>query len=300
MTTNKLRKQGLAVTLALTTLFGASACSNSATNAIENPPITDPISVVAPPVEPAVPPTTATTTPTPKVTAVAPTPIAIDPFARYETKSQTEARTTANELLATQPISRSALITALENEEYSTADATYAVDYVWYQQAVGDAQAYFADGTDNATKLYNLLIGDGFTDAQAKFGVTGVGLTYTQPTATPTVKPSTLPAPAPTRTQAPSTLPAIPPTQKPSTLPANPPVQTPSTLPAAPPVQTPSTLPAEPPVVDPTEPAATLPGNLATTPEPVAPAPVETLPGSIIKPSEPCDLSGDCAPDWWN
>jgi len=311
-----MHKKRFGIGLVAISLLGASACSNGATSAEISPIVTQPINnAVAPPSVPVE--TVAAPKPTVTVTASAPTPIAVDPYIRYESESQTAARAAADDLLADQPYSRTALIKALENSAYSSADATYGADYVWYRQAVLDAQGYVANGTDTGNKVYNLLIGDGFTEAQALFAVHAVGFTYTAPS--PTVKPTTLPAPAPTRTQTPSTLPAKPPTQTPSTLPAKPPVVQPSAPTATidpseiPPVD----VPARPtpgntdqPQIDrpnpgntdqpqisrptPTVPASTLPGNVVTPPTaevPLQPVVPPTAQVPIVTPTAPIDPS---------
>jgi len=262
MRTNKLRNRRLAMAATILSLVSATACSNSTPTTEVAPPIIVPIVETETP-KPIV--ETAKPTPTQTTTAAQPTPIAIDPYLRYETESQTAARTAAAEFLAKHPYSRSGLVQVLKAADFSAADADYAVDADWYQQSVKDAQNYYALGNDDGNKLYDLLVADGFNAAQAKFGLAAVGLTYTPPTQTP----STLPAPAPTRTQTPSTLPAKPPTQKPSTLPAKPPLQgvQPSVRPLPTPVPYPTVTPGDLLPTPAPYPTVT-PGDLLPTPAP--------------------------------
>ena len=75
--------------------------------------------------------------------------------------------------------SRSGLIAQLEYEEYSTEDATAAVDSLdvdWNEQAALMAQDYLDYSSFSRGGLVEQLEFEGFTTEQAEYGVTAVGL----------------------------------------------------------------------------------------------------------------------------
>ncbi|MGO1467318.1 MAG: Ltp family lipoprotein [Microbacterium gubbeenense] len=74
--------------------------------------------------------------------------------------------------------SRSGLIEQLEFEDYSTEDATFAVDYVapdWNEQAAAKAQNYLDYTEFSRQGLIDQLIFEGYTPEQAEHGATAVG-----------------------------------------------------------------------------------------------------------------------------
>lgn len=80
----------------------------------------------------------------------------------------------AREYLAYTSFSRQGLIEQLEFEDYSTADATFAVDYVspdWNQQAAMTAESYLDYTSFSRQGLIDQLMFDGFTNDQAVYGV---------------------------------------------------------------------------------------------------------------------------------
>ncbi|WP_178386495.1 Ltp family lipoprotein, partial [Pseudomonas aeruginosa] len=62
---------------------------------------------------------------------------------------------------------------------YSTEDATYGVDKLgadWNEQAAKKAQSYLDVMPFSRSSLIDQLVFDGFTQAEAEYGVTAVGL----------------------------------------------------------------------------------------------------------------------------
>jgi hypothetical protein len=101
-----------------------------------------------------------------------------EPEGPVETLSQSNARSTAEDYIASSGFSRSGLIDQLKYEEYSTADATYAVDAIdvdWNEQAARTAQSYLDSSSFSRSGLYDQLIYEGFTSSQANFGLKAVG-----------------------------------------------------------------------------------------------------------------------------
>jgi len=75
--------------------------------------------------------------------------------------------------------SRTGLIKQLEYEEYSTEDATWAVDRVtvdWNEQAAKSAKNYLDYSSFSRSGLIDQLIYEGFTPEQAEYGVSQTGL----------------------------------------------------------------------------------------------------------------------------
>jgi colicin import membrane protein len=95
------------------------------------------------------------------------------------TLSQQNALRSAQNYLDFQAFSRSGLIKQLEFEEYSTEDATWAVDRVevdWNEQAAKSAQNYLDFQAFSRQGLIDQLIFEGFTAKQAEYGVSQTGL----------------------------------------------------------------------------------------------------------------------------
>jgi colicin import membrane protein len=95
------------------------------------------------------------------------------------TNSQQQAVRAAENYLRVMPFSRSGLIEQLEFEDYSTADATYAVDRIsvnWNDQAARAAKNYLDTMPFSRQGLIDQLIFEGYTPSQAEYGVNQVGL----------------------------------------------------------------------------------------------------------------------------
>lgn len=89
------------------------------------------------------------------------------------TGSQKNAVKSAESYLAFAAFSRSGLIKQLEFEEFSKADAEFAVDYLnvdWNEQAAKSAESYLDLTSFSRSGLIKQLKYEGFTDAQAKYG----------------------------------------------------------------------------------------------------------------------------------
>lgn len=114
------------------------------------------------PVAPVVPRTTEATSPAAEMTG-----------------GQRNAVRAAEQYLDYSAFSRSGLIEQLEYEDYSTEDATFAVDYVapdWNEQAAESAQTYLDYTAFSRQSLIDQLMYEGFTVDQAQFGVDSVGI----------------------------------------------------------------------------------------------------------------------------
>ncbi|MFB9072295.1 Ltp family lipoprotein [Citricoccus parietis] len=95
------------------------------------------------------------------------------------TLSQQNALRSAEDYLDYTAFSRTGLIGQLEFEEYSTADATWAVDRVtvdWNEQAAKSAANYLDYTSFSRAGLIDQLIFEGFTAEQAQYGVSQTGL----------------------------------------------------------------------------------------------------------------------------
>ena len=93
--------------------------------------------------------------------------------ANAETASQENAIESAESYLDFTGFSRQGLIEQLEYEEFSTADATYAVDHVtvdWNAEAVESAESYLDFTSFSKSGLIDQLEYEGFTPAQAQYG----------------------------------------------------------------------------------------------------------------------------------
>ncbi|GAB2657003.1 Ltp family lipoprotein [Nocardia goodfellowii] len=90
------------------------------------------------------------------------------------TSGQRNAIRSAQQYLDYSAFSRSGLIHQLEYEDFSTADATFAVDSLnvdWNEQAAKSAEQYLEYTSFSRSGLIDQLVYDGFTRAQAEYGV---------------------------------------------------------------------------------------------------------------------------------
>jgi host cell surface-exposed lipoprotein len=95
-----------------------------------------------------------------------------------ESMAQANARRSAESYLDTAAFSRSGLIDQLKFEDFSTADATYAVGALtvdWKKQAAKAAESYLDTSSFSRAGLIDQLKFEGFTQAQAASGVEAVG-----------------------------------------------------------------------------------------------------------------------------
>jgi hypothetical protein len=94
------------------------------------------------------------------------------------TLGQENAVEKAESYLSFTSFSRSGLIDQLEYEDFTKADATFAVDYLdvdWNEQAAGKAESYMDLGGFSRSSLIDQLEFEGFTAKQAAFGAKAVG-----------------------------------------------------------------------------------------------------------------------------
>jgi hypothetical protein len=72
------------------------------------------------------------------------------------------------------------LIAQVENDQFSAADATFAVNHItvnWNQQAAQDAQSYMQNvGGFSCGSMVSQLENDQFTQVEAEYGAQSVGL----------------------------------------------------------------------------------------------------------------------------
>ncbi len=112
--------------------------------------------------------------------ATVPAPAAAPaPAAPSMTVSQSNAVDKAESYLGISAFSRTGLIKQLKFEQFSTADATYAVDHVtvdWTEQADLKAKSYMEISSFSRAGLIKQLKFEGFTQAQAEHGAKSVGL----------------------------------------------------------------------------------------------------------------------------
>lgn len=104
---------------------------------------------------------------------------AAEAAAKAGTVSQQNALRAAGDYLDFKAFSRMGLIKQLEFENYSTADATWAVDRVtvnWNEQAAKAAKDYLDFKAFSRAGLIDQLIFEGYTPAQAEYGVSKTGL----------------------------------------------------------------------------------------------------------------------------
>ncbi|MDN5748006.1 MAG: Ltp family lipoprotein [Pseudonocardia sp.] len=113
----------------------------------------------------------------PSATAAAVVPPA--PVEPQMTVSQENALSKAESYLDFTAFSRTGLIKQLEFDQFSTDDATFAVDTVtvdWMVQAEKKAQSYLDFTSFSRSGLVDQLEFDGFTSEQAEHGANSVGL----------------------------------------------------------------------------------------------------------------------------
>ncbi len=94
------------------------------------------------------------------------------------TMGQQQAIAKGEDYLDYTAFSRKGLIEQLVFEGFSTADATFAVDYIapdWKAQAALKAQDYLDYSSFSRKGLIDQLVFEGFTKAQAEYGVKAVG-----------------------------------------------------------------------------------------------------------------------------
>jgi hypothetical protein len=94
------------------------------------------------------------------------------------TVSQSNAVRSGQSYLDYSGFSRSGLIGQLEYEDYSTGDATFAVDYLapdWNAEAAETAKSYLDYSSFSRQGLIDQLIYEGFSPAEAEYGVTAAG-----------------------------------------------------------------------------------------------------------------------------
>lgn len=93
--------------------------------------------------------------------------------ANAETTSQHNATRAAETYLKVLPMSHDGLITQLEYDQYSPADADYAVDRInpdWNAVAAAKARLYLRTMPFSKARLIAQLEYDKFTPAQAQYG----------------------------------------------------------------------------------------------------------------------------------
>lgn len=101
------------------------------------------------------------------------------PAAPELTVSQQNAIGKAQDYLDTMYFSKSGLVEQLVFEDFSKADATFAVNHIkvdWNEQAAGKAKDYLGTMHFSRGGLIEQLEFDGFTRAQATYGVNQAGL----------------------------------------------------------------------------------------------------------------------------
>lgn len=97
-----------------------------------------------------------------------------DPSRSEITAGMQNAIDSAESYLDYTAFSRTGLINQLEFEDYSTDDATFAVDYLdvdWNEQAVKSAENYLSFSSFSRQGLVDQLVFEGFTYEQADYGV---------------------------------------------------------------------------------------------------------------------------------
>lgn len=95
------------------------------------------------------------------------------------TLSQQNALRAAGSYLEYTAFSRKGLISQLEFEDYSTKDATWAVERVtvdWNEQAAKSAKSYLEYTAFSRSGLVDQLVFEGYTAKQAEYGVSKTGL----------------------------------------------------------------------------------------------------------------------------
>jgi hypothetical protein len=101
------------------------------------------------------------------------------PAAPVMTAGESNAVGKAEDYLGYTAFSRTGLIKQLEFDQFSVADATYAVGHIsvnWDDQAAAKAKDYLGYTSFSHGGLVTQLEFDGFTAAQSQYGVTAAGL----------------------------------------------------------------------------------------------------------------------------
>lgn len=101
------------------------------------------------------------------------------PAASEMTVSQQNAVRSAESYLSFSAFSKTGLVDQLVYEEYTTADAEFAVNQVdvdWMEQAAKSAESYLSFTAFSRQGLIDQLIYEGFTQEQAAHGADSVGL----------------------------------------------------------------------------------------------------------------------------
>jgi hypothetical protein len=99
--------------------------------------------------------------------------VGFSPVEQDVTSSQRNAIQSAQEYLDMSAFSRTGLIQQLEYEQFSTEDATFAVDSLnvdWNEQAARSAKQYLESSSFSRSGLIDQLVYEGFTRAQAEYG----------------------------------------------------------------------------------------------------------------------------------
>lgn len=94
------------------------------------------------------------------------------------TVGQKNALDKAKRYLRSSAFSYTKLIEQLEYEQFTTEDATFAVDNCgadWNEQAAKKAQQYMNSSSFSRDRLLSQLEYEGFTPEQAEYGATSVG-----------------------------------------------------------------------------------------------------------------------------
>lgn len=96
-----------------------------------------------------------------------------EPSSSGDTESQQKALDRAKEYLSNLPLSHDGMVTQLEFDGYSSADATYAADNCganWNEQAARMANQLLTTGSYTRATMIEELKSNGFTDDQAAYG----------------------------------------------------------------------------------------------------------------------------------
>jgi hypothetical protein len=105
--------------------------------------------------------------------------VSFEPGLPLSPVSQQNAVRAAKDYLDYKGFSRQGLIKQLEYDNFSTEDATFAVDSItvdWNEQAAKVAKDYLGYKGFSRDGLISQLEYDGFTSAQAEYGVAAAGL----------------------------------------------------------------------------------------------------------------------------
>ena len=156
------------IAIAAFVIIGVAATSNDPTTT--SPNVTATTTVFAP--------AAVDTTPAPTAPPATKPPVTTRPKPKL-TASQEQAIGTARDYLDTSYFSRTGLIDQLKFEQYSKADATFAVNYLhvdWKEQAVGTARDYLDTSHFSRGGLIGQLKFEGYTTAEAVYAADKVGL----------------------------------------------------------------------------------------------------------------------------